>query len=168
MRIRKGDTVQVLSGKHRGKRGQVMVAIPAQNKVIVDGANMAKRHTKPRGATMQGGIIDKDMPLPVSRRGHRVPGVRAHPYRHAYRRDRPQGPDLSEVRDGAVMTTTATRSVPVSRSATTETVRAELKSTWGWPTSWRFRASRRSSSTWGWAGPPSSPRSSRGRYATWR
>jgi large subunit ribosomal protein L24 len=66
MRIRKGDTVQVLSGKHRGKRGQVMVALPEQGKVIVDGANMAKRHTKPRGATMQGGIIDKDMPMPVS------------------------------------------------------------------------------------------------------
>lgn len=66
MRVRKGDTVEVLSGKHRGKRGQVMVAMPAEGKVIVDGANMAKRHTKPRGATMQGGIIDKDMPLPVS------------------------------------------------------------------------------------------------------
>jgi len=66
MRIRKGDTVQVLSGKHRGKRGQVMVALPREDKVIVDGANMAKRHTKPRGTTMQGGIIDKDMPLPVA------------------------------------------------------------------------------------------------------
>jgi len=66
MRIRKGDLVQVLSGKHRGKRGHVMVALPTENKVIVDGANLAKRHTKPRGATMQGGIIDKDMPLPVS------------------------------------------------------------------------------------------------------
>ena len=66
MRIRKGDTVQVLSGKHRGKRGEVMVADPKNGKVIVDGANLAKRHTKPRGATMQGGIIDKDMPLPVS------------------------------------------------------------------------------------------------------
>jgi large subunit ribosomal protein L24 len=66
MRIRKGDLVQVLSGKHRGKRGHVMVAMPEERKVIVDGANMAKRHTKPRGQTMQGGIIDKDMPLPVS------------------------------------------------------------------------------------------------------
>ncbi|HUC36142.1 MAG TPA: 50S ribosomal protein L24 [Acidimicrobiales bacterium] len=66
MRIRKGDTVEVLSGKHRGKRGQVMVAMPAEGKVIVDGANLAKRHAKPRGATMQGGIIDKDMPLPAS------------------------------------------------------------------------------------------------------
>jgi large subunit ribosomal protein L24 len=66
MRVRKGDTVQVLSGKHRGKRGQVMVALPADGKVIVDGANLSKRHAKPQGATMQGGIIDKDMPLPVS------------------------------------------------------------------------------------------------------
>jgi large subunit ribosomal protein L24 len=66
MRIRKGDMVEVLSGKNRGKRGHVMVAFPKERKVIVDGANMAKRHSKPRGATMQGGIIDKDMPLPVS------------------------------------------------------------------------------------------------------
>jgi large subunit ribosomal protein L24 len=66
MRIRKGDTVQVLGGKHRGRRGVVMKAFPKEGKVVVEGANMAKRHTKPRGATMQGGIIDKDMPLPVS------------------------------------------------------------------------------------------------------
>ena len=66
MRIRKGDTVEVLSGKHRGKRGSVMRSLPKSGKVVVEGANMAKRHSKPRGATMQGGIIDKDMPLPVS------------------------------------------------------------------------------------------------------
>jgi large subunit ribosomal protein L24 len=66
MRIRKDDKVQVLSGKHRGKQGSVMRADPVSGTVIVDGANMAKRHTKPRGQTMQGGIIDKDMPLPVS------------------------------------------------------------------------------------------------------
>jgi large subunit ribosomal protein L24 len=66
MRIRKGDTVEVLSGKHRGKRGQVMRAVPKEGKVVVEGANMAKRHQKARGATMQGGIIDKDMPLPVA------------------------------------------------------------------------------------------------------
>jgi large subunit ribosomal protein L24 len=66
MRVRKGDTVEVLSGKQRGKRGQVMRVLPSKDKVIVDGANMSKRHTKPRGQTMQGGIIDKDMPLPAS------------------------------------------------------------------------------------------------------
>ena len=43
-----------------------------KGKVIVDGANMSKRHTKPRGQTMQGGIIDKDMPLPAVRGRHRV------------------------------------------------------------------------------------------------
>ena len=66
MRVRRGDTVQVLSGKNRGKRGQVMRSYPAKGTVVVDGANMAKRHTKARGATMQGGIIDKDMPVPAS------------------------------------------------------------------------------------------------------
>ncbi|HUO49445.1 MAG TPA: 50S ribosomal protein L24 [Acidimicrobiales bacterium] len=66
MRIRKDDRVQVLQGKHRGKQGTVMKADPERGTVIVDGANMAKRHTKARGQTMQGGIIDKDMPLPVS------------------------------------------------------------------------------------------------------
>lgn len=66
MRIHKGDTVQVLSGKNRGKSGEVIRALPAEGKVIVAGVNIAKRHQKPTRATMQGGIIDKDMPLPVS------------------------------------------------------------------------------------------------------
>ena len=66
MRIRKGDRVQVLSGKDRGKTGEVIRALPKENKVLVAGVNIAKRHTRPVRATMQGGIIDKDMPLPVS------------------------------------------------------------------------------------------------------
>jgi large subunit ribosomal protein L24 len=66
MRIRKGDRVQVLSGKNRGKTGEVIRAMPAENKVLVAGVNISKRHTRPVRATMQGGIIDKDMPLPVS------------------------------------------------------------------------------------------------------
>jgi large subunit ribosomal protein L24 len=66
MRIKKGDRVQVLSGKHRGKTGEVIRALPAEGKVLVAGVNIAKRHLRPTRATMQGGIIDKDMPLPVS------------------------------------------------------------------------------------------------------
>lgn len=66
MKIKKGDRVHVLSGKDKGKEGEVMRAIPATNKVIVDGVNVAKRHTKATRATVQGGIIDKDMPLHVS------------------------------------------------------------------------------------------------------
>ena len=66
MKIRKGDRVRVLSGKDAGKEGTVMRAIPARGKVIVDGVNVAKKHQKPTRSTMQGGIIDKDMPIDVS------------------------------------------------------------------------------------------------------
>jgi large subunit ribosomal protein L24 len=66
MKIKKGDRVRVLSGKDRGKEGTVMRALPAQNKVIVDGVNVAKKHQKARSATMQAGIIDKDMPILAS------------------------------------------------------------------------------------------------------
>ena len=66
MKIRKGDRVRVITGKDKGKEGVVEAALPREGKVIVDGINVAKKHQKPTRATMQGGIIDKDMPLPVS------------------------------------------------------------------------------------------------------
>ena len=66
MRIKKGDRVQVLTGKDRGKSGEVMHVLPARNRVIVDGVNVAKRSTKAKRGTMQGGIIDKDMPIDAS------------------------------------------------------------------------------------------------------
>jgi large subunit ribosomal protein L24 len=66
VKIRKGDRVRVLTGKDRGKEGEVSFALPAEGKVIVEGVNVAKRHQKPTRATMQGGIIDKDMPIEVS------------------------------------------------------------------------------------------------------
>ena len=66
MKIKKGDRVQVLAGKDRGKQGTVMRAFPSEGKVIVEGVNVAKKHQKPTRMTMQGGIIDKDMPLDVS------------------------------------------------------------------------------------------------------
>jgi len=58
--------VLVLSGKFRGERAKVEEAIPSRNKVILDGLNIAKRHTKQAGATMQAGIIDKLLPLDAS------------------------------------------------------------------------------------------------------
>ena len=66
MKIHKGDEVVVLQGKDRGKRGRVAFAFPAKGKVIVDGINTAKRHTKPRSQTQPGGILTKDMPMQVS------------------------------------------------------------------------------------------------------
>jgi len=66
MKLKKGDRVKVLSGKDRGKEGEIMRVLPDKNKVIVDGVNVSKRHQRATRATMQGGIIDKDMPMPAS------------------------------------------------------------------------------------------------------
>ena len=65
MKIRKGDRVQVLTGKDRGKTGTVTRAFPAEGRVIVDGVNIAKKHQKPTSQTNTGGIIDKEMPVRV-------------------------------------------------------------------------------------------------------
>jgi large subunit ribosomal protein L24 len=65
-RLKQGDKVMVISGKDAGKESRVKRVIPAKGKVLVEGVNTAKRHTKPRGQTLQGGIIDKDMPIDVS------------------------------------------------------------------------------------------------------
>ncbi|MFZ4514732.1 MAG: 50S ribosomal protein L24 [Acidimicrobiia bacterium] len=61
-----GDTVIVIAGKDRGKQGTISRVMPEREMVIVDGVNIAKKHQKPVRAMMQAGIIDKEMPLPVS------------------------------------------------------------------------------------------------------
>ena len=66
MRIHKGDQVIVLSGKDKGKKAEVVRAIPSRERVILEGVNVAKRHAKPTRATQQGGVIDKFMPVHVS------------------------------------------------------------------------------------------------------
>ncbi len=67
MKLRKGDRVRVLSGKDKGKEREVMRVLPGENKVIVDGVNVVKKHQRAMRTTMQAGIIDKDMPLPASK-----------------------------------------------------------------------------------------------------
>ncbi len=66
MKLKTGDKVIVIAGKDTGKESLVSRVFPRKGKVLVEGVNTAKRHTKPTGATMQGGIIDKDMPIDVS------------------------------------------------------------------------------------------------------
>jgi len=66
VKLKKGDRVRVIAGKDLGKDGVIMRVIPEKNKVIVEGVNIAKKHQRPTRATMQGGIIDKDMPLNAS------------------------------------------------------------------------------------------------------
>ena len=66
MKLKTGDRVMVIAGKDAGKESRIARVYPEKNKVLVEGVNTAKRHTKPRGQTMQGGIIDKDMPIDAS------------------------------------------------------------------------------------------------------
>ena len=66
MKIRKGDKVRVISGKNKGKEGEVMRTYPSKDMVLVEGANVVKKHQKQVRSTMQAGIIDKDMPIHVS------------------------------------------------------------------------------------------------------
>ena len=75
MKIRKGDTVHILSGKDRGKEGRVLDAMPKARKVIVENLNVVKRHTRPRPLrdssrmggpqVAPGGIVEKAAPVPV-------------------------------------------------------------------------------------------------------
>ncbi len=66
MRLKKGDRVRVLTGKDRGDEGDIMRVFPKTGKVIVENVNIAKKHQRALRATMQAGIIDKDMPMPAS------------------------------------------------------------------------------------------------------
>jgi large subunit ribosomal protein L24 len=66
MKIRKNDNVLVITGKDRGKKGKVRFAYPKKQRVIVEGVNFIKKHSKARGAARQAGIIDLEAPLHIS------------------------------------------------------------------------------------------------------
>jgi large subunit ribosomal protein L24 len=76
LKVRQGDTVQVMKGKDRGKRGRVIEALPKDGRVLVENVNVIKRHRKPRpiqntsriggGAMTPGGIVEQPAPLPIS------------------------------------------------------------------------------------------------------
>jgi large subunit ribosomal protein L24 len=66
MKLKKGDEVEVLSGKDRTKRGVIMRVLAKDDRVIVEGINVAKKHQRQTKARVRGGIIDKDMPIHTS------------------------------------------------------------------------------------------------------
>ncbi|MEW6507461.1 MAG: 50S ribosomal protein L24 [Bacteroidota bacterium] len=66
MKIKKNDSVIVISGNSKGKTGKVLKVFPVLNKVIIEGVNLRKRHTKPNQKNPQGGIIEKEAPIHVS------------------------------------------------------------------------------------------------------
>jgi large subunit ribosomal protein L24 len=66
VKIRKGDTVVIIAGKDSGKKGKVRRALPDEDRAIVEGLNMIKRHSRARRATRQAGIIELEAPIHVS------------------------------------------------------------------------------------------------------
>jgi len=66
VKIRKDDTVVVVTGKDRGKRGKVRFAYPEDERLLVEGVNFIKRHTRARGQVRQAGIIEREAPIHIS------------------------------------------------------------------------------------------------------
>ena len=65
--VRKNDNVLVTTGKDRGKRGRVLKVLPAKNRVVVEGVNLIKRHTKPNpGRQIKGGVVEREAPVHAS------------------------------------------------------------------------------------------------------
>lgn len=65
--VRKGDMVELIAGRQRGKRGKVLKVLPAHGRVIIEGVNVVKRHAKPTQKLPQGGIVKKEAPVFSSR-----------------------------------------------------------------------------------------------------
>jgi large subunit ribosomal protein L24 len=69
LKIKKGDTVVVISGRDKGKEGEVLRVLPADMRAVVQGVNIARRHTKPRMGE-PGGILEKELPIHISNLAH--------------------------------------------------------------------------------------------------
>ena len=69
MKIKKGDTVKVIAGKDKGKTGTILMTLKETDQVVIEGINVAKRHTKNKRTRSQGQIIEKSMPIHVSNVG---------------------------------------------------------------------------------------------------
>ena len=66
MKIKKGDKVKVIAGDDKGVVGEVVAVLPRSNRVIVEGVNVCKKHSKPTNANPDGGIVNKEMPINAS------------------------------------------------------------------------------------------------------
>lgn len=64
--LRRGDMVQVMTGEYKGKSGKILKVVPGKDKIIVEGMNMVKRHTKPNPKNQNGGIVEKEAAIHIS------------------------------------------------------------------------------------------------------
>lgn len=69
LKVKKGDEVIVITGKYKGKKGKILKVFPEQNKIVVSGINLVKKHTKPTQVS-EGGIIIKELPIDISNVAH--------------------------------------------------------------------------------------------------
>lgn len=69
LKVKKGDEVIVITGKYKGKKGKIVKVFPEQNKIVVSGINLVKKHTKPTQVS-EGGIITKELPIDISNVAH--------------------------------------------------------------------------------------------------
>jgi len=69
LKVKKGDEVVVITGKYKGKKGKILKVFPEDNKIIVSGVNLVKKHTKPSQIS-EGGIITKELPIHISNVAH--------------------------------------------------------------------------------------------------
>lgn len=67
LHVKSGDTVEIISGKDKGKRGKVLATIPKSGKILVENLNMITVHSKPQGMNQQGGIIKREGPINASK-----------------------------------------------------------------------------------------------------
>jgi large subunit ribosomal protein L24 len=66
LKIKKGDKVEVLAGKYKGKQGKVLKSFPEERRVIVEGINLVKKHSRPTQENPQGGIVTREAPIDIS------------------------------------------------------------------------------------------------------
>ena len=79
LHVKKGDTVMVIAGEDKGKTGKVLKVYPEKNRAIVEGRNLVKKHTKPSAKNTQGGIVEQEAPIHLSKHSrmkHRSAGRR--------------------------------------------------------------------------------------------
>ncbi|MCC8417107.1 MAG: 50S ribosomal protein L24 [Rickettsia endosymbiont of Bryobia graminum] len=77
LKVRKGDEVIIITGKYKGKKGKILKIFPEENKAIVSGINLVKKHTKAT-QTSEGGIISKELPIHISNIAHIDPKSGTH------------------------------------------------------------------------------------------
>jgi large subunit ribosomal protein L24 len=66
LRLKKGDLIQIVSGENKGQKGKILKVIPDKGRVLIEGKNLVKRHTKPNQKNQQGGIVEKEASIHIS------------------------------------------------------------------------------------------------------